>query len=200
MTNRELVIETLAHRNPGKVPQAIHLTGEAYQAYGEALLRDYPHEQARRDYEAGVISLDQAVSLSIGNHILHVYAPWWDWYNLTDVFLKEPDPPDYLPDTRGSGSYEHFFKQLAHIREHYDVYTVVTIWGSHWEKAYFARGIKNFLADLAGSPEWARALIRAFNYDFIWSTLIGDTVFGDQRTDMGHAVYADGCPGDRLQG
>jgi uroporphyrinogen-III decarboxylase len=35
-------------------------------------------------------------------------------------------------------------------------------------------------------------LIKALNYDFIWSTLIGDTVFGDKRTDMGHAVYADG--------
>jgi uroporphyrinogen decarboxylase len=157
--NRELVIETLAHRNPGKVPQAIHLTGEGYQAYGEALLKDYPNEQARRDYEAGIISLAQAVSLSIGNHILHVYAPWWNWHNLTDVFLKEPEPPDYLPDTRGYGSYETFFEQMAYIRGHYDVYIVATVWGSHWEKAYFARGIENFLADLAGSTEWAQALL-----------------------------------------
>jgi hypothetical protein len=44
---------------------------------------------------------------------------------------KNPDPPDHLPDTRGSGSYENFFKQPAHIREHYDVYTVVTIRGGH---------------------------------------------------------------------
>jgi uroporphyrinogen decarboxylase len=159
MTNRELVIETLAHRNPGKVPQAIHLTGEAYTLYGEALLRDYPNERVRQDYGAGIISLAQAVSLSIGNHLLHVYPPWWNWHNLGDAFLKEADPPDYLPDTRGSGSYETFFEQLAHIREHYDVYIVATIWGSHWEKAYFARSIENFLADLAGSPEWAQALL-----------------------------------------
>jgi uroporphyrinogen decarboxylase len=159
MTNRELVIETLAHRNPGKVPQAIHLTGEGYQAYGETLLRDYPNKQVRQDYEAGIINLAQAVSLSIGNHILHVYPPWWNWWNLTDVFLKEPDPPDYLPDTRGTGSYEGFFKQMAFIREHYDVYVVATIWGSHWEKAYFARSIENFLADLAGNTEWAQSLL-----------------------------------------
>jgi uroporphyrinogen decarboxylase len=159
MTNRELVIETLAHRNPGKVPQAIHLTGEGYQAYGEALLQDYPNKQVRQDYDAGTISLAQAVSLSIGNHILHVYPPWWNWWNLTDVFLKEPDPPDYLPDTRGTGSYEGFFKQMAFIRERYDVYVVATIWVSHWEKAYFARSIENFLADLAGNTEWAQALL-----------------------------------------
>jgi hypothetical protein len=38
----------------------------------------------------------------------------------------------------------------------------------------------------------SRAIRKAFNYDFIWSTLIGDGVFGEKRTDMGHAAYADG--------
>ncbi|MDR2304997.1 MAG: hypothetical protein LBE10_10470 [Treponema sp.] len=37
MTKRELMFETLAHRNPGKVPQAVHLTGEGYQAYGGSI-------------------------------------------------------------------------------------------------------------------------------------------------------------------
>jgi hypothetical protein len=69
----------------------------------------------------------QAVSLSIGNHIFHVYAPWRDWYNLIDAFLKAPDPPDYLHDTRGTRSYEKFFNQMEHIRKHCDVYIVVTI-------------------------------------------------------------------------
>ena len=30
---------------------------------------------------------------------------------------------------------------------------------SHWERAYFARGIENFLYDLAADPEWAQALL-----------------------------------------
>lgn len=36
---------------------------------------------------------------------------------------------------------------------------LVTIWGSHFEKANFARGIENFLADLAGEPEFAKKLL-----------------------------------------
>jgi len=36
------------------------------------------------------------------------------------------------------------------------------------------------------------AFMRAWNYDFFWSTLIGDEEFGAARTDMGHAEYAAG--------
>jgi hypothetical protein len=38
----------------------------------------------------------------------------------------------------------------------------------------------------------ARAFIRAWNYDFRWSTLVAGDVFGKLRTDMGHAAYAAG--------
>lgn len=158
MTKRELVLEALNHKNSGKVPQAINLTFEACDVYGEALLADYPNEQIKKDLEAGIISKHQAISLSIGNHILHVFPPWWNWHD-ADIFQKSPDPPDYLPDTRGQGSYEAFFSQIAHLREHYGVYLIATIWGSHWEKAYFVRGIQNFLTDLAGDPEWAQSLL-----------------------------------------
>jgi hypothetical protein len=33
------------------------------------------------------------------------------------------------------------------------------------------------------------ALMEALNYDFVWSTLTHSQIFGDKRTDMGHAVY-----------
>jgi hypothetical protein len=36
------------------------------------------------------------------------------------------------------------------------------------------------------------AFMRAWNYDFFWSTLIGHGEFGDVQTDMGHAEYAAG--------
>jgi uroporphyrinogen decarboxylase len=159
MTKRELVIKTLAHNNPGKIPQAIDLTGEACDLYGDRLLADYHNEQVRRDLEAGVISKSQAISLSIGNNILFVYPPWWNWYNLTDVFLKEPYPPDYLPGAIGYGSYEEFFNKIFYIKKHYDVYLIATIWENNWERAKTARGIENFLTDLAGSPEWAKSLL-----------------------------------------
>ncbi|MCP4166641.1 MAG: hypothetical protein GY759_12220 [Chloroflexi bacterium] len=36
------------------------------------------------------------------------------------------------------------------------------------------------------------AFMQAWNYDFIWNTLISHDEFGDLYTDMGHAVYAAG--------
>jgi uroporphyrinogen decarboxylase len=73
--------------------------------------------------------------------------------------LSGVNPPDYLPDTIGYGSYSEFFKHIKHIKEAYNVYIVAAVWGSHWEKAYFSRGIENFLADLAGNTEWAQELL-----------------------------------------
>ena len=37
-----------------------------------------------------------------------------------------------------------------------------------------------------------QALRRAWNYDFFWNILTHNQIFGDLRTDMGHAEYADG--------
>jgi hypothetical protein len=64
---------------------------------------------------------------------------------------------------------------------------------SHWEVVRRVTGINlTSESDNETKQKGSRALIKAFNYDFIWSTLIGDGVFGEKRTDMGHAVYADG--------
>lgn len=38
----------------------------------------------------------------------------------------------------------------------------------------------------------ASQIIKEFNYDFIWSVLIHNQIFGEKRTDMGHAVYQEG--------
>ncbi len=38
----------------------------------------------------------------------------------------------------------------------------------------------------------SNAFVKAWNYDFMWSVQIGEDVFGDRRTKMGHAVYAAG--------
>ena len=64
-----------------------------------------------------------------------------------------------MPKTIGSGSYEEFAKTVKNLKENTDAYVLVLIWGSHFEKAYFARGIENFLADLAGEPEYAQKLL-----------------------------------------
>lgn len=38
----------------------------------------------------------------------------------------------------------------------------------------------------------SQAFIKAWNYDFVWSTLIYNQIFGEFRTSMGHAVYNAG--------
>lgn len=35
-------------------------------------------------------------------------------------------------------------------------YVVCEVYGSHWERAYFARGIENLMSDMAGDRAWAR--------------------------------------------
>ncbi|HEY5585892.1 MAG TPA: uroporphyrinogen decarboxylase family protein [Ruminiclostridium sp.] len=159
MNKTERIKEALRHENTGCVPYAINFTVEAIQLYGERILQDYASEQVINDYKSGILNLTEAVSLGIGNHMLYVYAPWWDWCNVPDYFLREYDAPSHLPETIGHGSYEEFFKKIKYIKENYDVYLLATIWGSHWEKANFCRGIENFLGDLAGSPEWAQELL-----------------------------------------
>lgn len=158
MTGFELVNEAVSHKSCGKVPYSIVLTGEAYDAYGDKLLEKYSSKQVMRDLNTGLISKWQAVSLAIGNHLLYVYPPWWGW-KITDRSFSGDNPPEYLPDTIGYGNYSEFFAHIKHIKECYGVYIVATIWGSHWEKAYFSRGIENFLADLAGNTDWAQELL-----------------------------------------
>jgi uroporphyrinogen decarboxylase len=111
------------------------------------------------DYRKGILNLAEAVSLGIGNYMLYVYAPWWNWHNIPDYFYNEFDTPEHLPSTIGTGDYEAFFQKVGYLKENYDVYLLATIWGSHFEKAYFSRGIENFLADLAGNPEWSQELL-----------------------------------------
>ena len=158
MIKREIVNQALTHKFDGKVPYSIVLTGEAYDMYGDRLLIKYGSGQVMRDLSSGIISKAQAVSLAMGNYLIYVYPPWWNW-NIRDSSFAGYELPDYLPDTIGYGSYQEFFAQIKYIQEHYGVYIVAAIWGSHWEKAYFLRGIENFLADLAGSPEWAQSLL-----------------------------------------
>ena len=63
----------------------------------------------------------------------------------------------------------------------------------HWDLIKAVTGIDVSV----GSPDavkqqGALALMRAWNYDFFWSTLIGADEFGEYGTDMGHAEYAAG--------
>ena len=92
----------------------------------------------------------------MGNHVCFLENfPWWGWKDLPAVY-SEPDAPDFLPETADYGSYEAFAESVRNLREHTDAYVLVEIWTSDFEKAYNARGIQNFLADMAGEPEFAQ--------------------------------------------
>jgi len=83
---------------------------------------------------------------------------WWSWGALEPDW-KDFDPPVTRDHVKGTGSYVELYEGMKRARETTDKYILVRVYGSHFEKAYFARGIEGFLADMAGSPEFARRLL-----------------------------------------
>jgi hypothetical protein len=63
----------------------------------------------------------------------------------------------------------------------------------HWDLIKAVTGLD---VGLDSSPQVrkqsALAFMRAWNYDFFWSTLVGQEIFGEWATDMGHAEYMAG--------
>lgn len=158
MNRYELVKSAIAHRQAEKIPSCIHLAADGQEKYFDLLFDKYVTGSLRENCEAGKISREHAIYYGMGNHVLTVTCPWWNWYQVPEEY-QDFDAPEYLPHTIGTGSYEEFVRQVQSIKENTDAYVLVTIWGSHFEKAYFARGIENFLADLAGEPEYAKKLL-----------------------------------------
>lgn len=164
MTKREYVLQAIAHQKTDKVPYCIRLTQEAYEAYGDRLLKDFYNSQVQDDLKEGKISYIQAVDLSVGNYMIDITAPWWDWdySNMPEVYGNPYDEPEMMPPVICTDSEENikaFYENAKHIAEKYQTFNMSLIWGSHWEKAYFTRGIENFLADLAGAPDFAQELL-----------------------------------------
>jgi uroporphyrinogen decarboxylase len=138
MNRRELVKAALRHQETPRVPYCIKFTPE-----GEKNVK-----------KLGAASADEYFD----NDIVTVFPPWWQWYELGDDW-KQPAVPTSPPRVCGRGSYTEFFAMLKLLRENSDKYILVMVYGSHFEKANFARGIENFLADMAGAPEFAQALL-----------------------------------------
>ncbi len=159
MTRRERVKAAINHQTPDKTPVFIHLAPDALGAYGEALWARYGREDMGKLRDEGKIEYRNALYYSMGSHVcLLENFPWWWWNDLPAEYGGE-EAPDFIPDTHDIGSYEHFAASIQHLREHTDAYILVEIWTSDFEKAYNARGIQNFLADMAGEPEFAKRLL-----------------------------------------
>jgi hypothetical protein len=157
MTRYEAVKAAIQHKETGHVPYAINLSGEGGDLYAEKLINRYASAKVLADYKRGKLDRSAACSLAIGNCMINCGCPWWSWHSYPEDYGAE-DTPTMLPYTVGYGSYESAFAYYKYLKENYDVYVLVTIFGSHFEKAYFARGIENLLADIAGDPGFVKRL------------------------------------------
>jgi len=135
MTKRDAIKAAISHKEVGVVPYWVDFNPE-------------PLERAKVHFPNG----------DLGNFLYGISPPWWDWYQLPESY-NDFDAPDFLPQTRGRGSYEIFRDELQFAKEKTDCYRLAWVYGTHFEKANFARGIENFLADLAGNKEFAKSLL-----------------------------------------
>ena len=64
---------------------------------------------------------------------------------------------------------------------------------THWPLIERVTGLR---VDADSTPEEreeaSRQFVRAWDYSMMWNVCIYNEIFGDQRTSMGHAVYAEG--------
>lgn len=140
MTRRELVKVAIAHHPTPRVPYVIDLCPDAWEAL--APLAD------------GCTAEE-----FIDNDVRDFLIPWWNWHELGSDW-SGPDTPTSPARVIGYGSYEQFVDEIKRAADQCDKYFLVRIYGSHFEKAYFSRGIENFLADMAGDPPFARRLLQ----------------------------------------
>ena len=141
MNSQELVRAAIAHRETDRVPYCIGYTPDG-------------KEELQR-----LIGADRDADEYTDNDVLRIGPPWWNWHEL-GADWRQPSTPISPTAVIGRGGYEPFFDELKRLRDETGKYLLVMVYGSHFEKANSARGIENFLADLAADPPFARRLLR----------------------------------------
>lgn len=139
MNRREIVKAAIAHKETERVPYSIAFTPD-----GEQRLKERIGDRSALEYA--------------DNDVIEISAPWWGWRDLGPDW-RQADLPTSRSSVSGRGNYKDLFEGLTRLRDNTDKYLLVMIYGSHFEKANFARGIENFLADMAGEPEFAKSLL-----------------------------------------
>jgi len=139
LTSRDLVKSAIRHQRTGRVPYCIDLCPDAWDALKAS---------------AG----GQDCWRFVNNDVQDFSVPWWNWHELAADW-SGPAAPASPATVIGTGGYADFVNAVKAARETSDKYFLVRIYGSHFEKAYFARGFENFLADMAGEPAFARKLL-----------------------------------------
>ncbi len=139
MTRRDLVKDAIGHRETERIPYCIDFCPDAWEAIRP---------------RSGGRSMEEFVD----NDVASVEPVWWDWHQLVGDWAGD-DEPRSRDHIVGTGSYTAFRDALRRERDSSDRYVLVRIYGSHFEKAYFARGIEGFLADMAGNVDFARRFL-----------------------------------------
>lgn len=139
MTKKEYVKAAIKHQATDRVPYLIDFTGEAWEAIRNEL----------GEMPAGLYD----------NYVHGVGIPWWSWHQLGSDW-GGLEAPKSKATVMGAGSYDGLANNIKEASDKTGKYMLVMIYGSHFEKAYFSRGIENFLADMAGEPAFARDLLR----------------------------------------
>jgi len=172
MDGKHITYGAISHM-AGPVPQLIGFTSESIGKYGDEILNRYADNKIRSLLDGGWISKSEAAALACGNHIVRVEPPWWCWHENDPHFTA-----------CGSGDYGRFY-ELCKRMDDAGYYVLACIYGSHFEKAYFARGFENLLADIAGEPDYAQRLFdRIINKNmvmlenFIYKALIDGVLLG----------------------
>lgn len=140
MTSRERVIAAVHHQPVDRPPYIIDFTGEASE-------------------KLQPVAGEQGVAEFVDNDVLDIAVPWWQWYGLGEDWPRM-SPPTSPQRTLGTGSYAGLADNLKALRDQSDKYFLVRLYGIHFEKAYFARGFENFMADLGGEKDFARRTLR----------------------------------------
>ena len=137
MTPRERIIVAIRHRETSPVPWCIDFTAEA-------------EDTIRQRYGPGWID-------AIGNCIVTVPHPCWQFVAISDAFKNEECPPG-LPEARGTGGgMDEFHARVDRLGQS-DRFTLVRWYASLWEKAWMARGMERLMADLVLNPSFAERL------------------------------------------
>jgi uroporphyrinogen decarboxylase len=141
MNRRDLVKAAIQHRSAERVPYFIDICKDAWEAL-----------------QSKGITGDKTQEEFIDNDVQDIAVPWWSWHNLAADWTGM-DFPSSPATAIGTGSYADIANNIKSLRQKNDKYFLVRIYGSHFEKAYFSRGIENFLADMVGEPEQTRKLL-----------------------------------------
>jgi len=140
MTRRELVKAAIAHREAERIPYFIDINPDAWEKLKPLAGDPDPagvFGRRRAGHRGAVVELGRAGRTTGGaptcrpraNHVV------------------------------GVGSYKEYAESIKRAREANDKYLLVRIYGSHFEKANFARGIEGFLADIGGNVAFARRFL-----------------------------------------